>query len=109
MHRLRNDFGSLAAVAAVLRKSAIAGSHSAAGCSAGSGRELRGHVGQAQACVITGHVSVSFLASPEARLAALEERRDAFLVVLAKTRQRELVDVRHRPRSLPAIFWNDSS
>src|SRR5260370_25400854 len=93
MHRLRNDFGSLAAVAAVLRKSAIAGRHSAAPVLGGLWPNRHECVGQAQARVITGHVSVPLLASPEAGLAALEERRDAFLVVLAKTRQRELVDV----------------
>ena len=50
-------------------------------------------VGYAQACVITGHVSVSLLAPPEARLAPAEERRHALLVVLGQARQRELVDV----------------
>jgi len=32
-------------------------------------------------------------ASPEPRLAPAEERRDALLVMLAETRQRELIDV----------------
>jgi hypothetical protein len=50
-------------------------------------------VGYAQTCVITGHVSVSLLAPPEARLAPAEERRHALLVVVGQARQRELVDV----------------